>query len=334
MQFIHTADFHLKKSFNNINFDRNTRREDLWLTFERIVKDASNVDFLVIAGDIFEREYFTISDFKRLFSTLDSIDTDVIIAFGNHDYINDTEIFELLKIPPNVHIFTDKISYFEFNDVRFYGFSWNSDDDPEIELKFDLDSSFTNILVMHASFGSIDKYYSFNEEDVEDFSYVALGHIHKNMMLGKNSYYPGSPEGLSFAETGERTYNLVTIEDKNIFVEKVPCNTRLVVNTEVDVTDLEIFEIIEQIESFSPQDVIRISLVGRTNNPSFILSTLKERFKEILFVDEMETVLNLEEISTLNENNVLGKFLKKLEGEDELTKRAIEIGIELLGDMR
>lgn len=332
MKLIHTADLHLKKSFNNINFDKKTRQEDLWITFENIVRASNDVDFLLLCGDLFEREFFSLSDFKRFFQTLESTRAKVLICFGNHDYVMDKEIFKIVDIPENVYIFGNKLDFFEFGDTRFYGFSWDRDSDPEINLKIELDDNFTNILMMHGSYEDMDKYFSFSKESVEDYDFVFLGHIHKSSEPAKNVYYPGSPEGLSFSETGKRTYNLVNIVDKNIFVEKIKSNCRDIVNETIDVTDMELYGLIETISKFKKSDVIRIELVGKTDNPKYFFEILKDRFTNIVFSNQMKMKIHLEEIIIRNQDNFLGKYLERLNHDNPLERRAIEIGLELLGE--
>ncbi len=332
MKLIHTADLHLKKSFNNINFDKKTRQEDLWITFENIVRASNDVDFLLLCGDLFEREFFSLSDFKRFFQTLESTRAKVLICFGNHDYVMDKEIFEIVDIPENVYIFGNKLDFFEFGDTRFYGFSWDRDSDPKINLKINLDDNFTNILMMHGSYEDMDKYFSFSKESIADYDFVFLGHIHKSLEPAKNVYYPGSPEGLSFSETGKRTYNLVNIVDKNIFVEKIKSNRREIVNETIDVTGMELYGLIETISKFSNDDVVRIELVGKTDNPKYFFETLKERFTNIAFSNQMKMKIDLEEIIYRNQDNFLGKYLERLNLDNPLERRAIEIGLELLGE--
>ncbi|MFR7348987.1 metallophosphoesterase family protein [Peptoniphilus sp.] len=332
MKLIHTADLHLKKSFNNINFDKKTRQEDLWITFESIVRASNDVDFLLLCGDLFEREFFSLSDFKRFFQTLESTRAKVLICFGNHDYVMDKEIFEIVDIPENVYIFGNTLDFFEFGDTRFYGFSWDRDSDPKINLKINLDNNFTNILMMHGSYEDMDKYFSFSKESIEGYDFVFLGHIHKSSEPAKNVYYPGSPEGLSFSETGKRTYNLVNIVDKNIFVEKIKSNRREIVNETIDVTDMELYGLIETISKFSNDDVVRIELVGKTDNPKYFFETLKDRFTNIVFSNQMKMRIDLEEIIDRNQDNFLGKYLERLNHDNPLERRAIEIGLELLGE--
>ena len=65
MRFIHTGDLHLGLQFKDVNFSREKARErrlELWDTFERIMEKAigDKVDFLFIAGDLFEERYFTL----------------------------------------------------------------------------------------------------------------------------------------------------------------------------------------------------------------------------------------------------------------------------------
>ena len=62
---IHTGDLHLGSQFKTVSFNNNfgrQRRLELMDTFERIINRAKdkNVDFLLLAGDMCEGEYFNI----------------------------------------------------------------------------------------------------------------------------------------------------------------------------------------------------------------------------------------------------------------------------------
>src|SRR5690554_2672288 len=94
IRFLHTGDLHLGLEFRDINLNReiaNERRLELWDTFERIVRKSidDNVDFLFIAGDLFEEKYFTLRDMNRVVSTLSKAqNVHIIITAGNHDTLN------------------------------------------------------------------------------------------------------------------------------------------------------------------------------------------------------------------------------------------------------
>ncbi|MDU0894293.1 MAG: hypothetical protein E7A85_03355 [Anaerococcus sp.] len=77
MKFIHLADAHLadKSSFDN---DLGTIiRKKSWESFENIFKSNQDIDFALIAGDLFERLYFSSKDFDRLFKIFEEFGKDI-----------------------------------------------------------------------------------------------------------------------------------------------------------------------------------------------------------------------------------------------------------------
>ena len=72
--------------------------------------------------------------------------------------------------------------------------------------------------------------------------------------------------------------------------------------------------------------------MGKAENPKYFFETLNERFPSIVFENKMDMKVNLEEIIEGNQDNFLGKYLEKLSLDKPLERRAIEIGLELLGD--
>ena len=101
IKFIHTGDLHLGLQFENVSFSKeiaNRRRIELWTTFERIVNKAieDSVDFLFIAGDLFEEKYFTLGDIKRVKDILERAkDVNIIISTGNHDTLNKNALYHI-----------------------------------------------------------------------------------------------------------------------------------------------------------------------------------------------------------------------------------------------
>ncbi|HSH34821.1 metallophosphoesterase family protein, partial [Schnuerera sp.] len=112
VRFIHTGDLHLGLQFNNVSFDSkiaNERRMELWNTFNRIVDKGikDEVDFLFIAGDLFEEKYFTLGDIKRVKDILAKAErTNIIITAGNHDTLNKKSLYNMLDWPENITLFT------------------------------------------------------------------------------------------------------------------------------------------------------------------------------------------------------------------------------------
>lgn len=156
MKFIHLADAHLADSFNFDNKLSKTIREASWKSLTNILSANKDVDFALIAGDLFERSYFTAKDFKRLFEIFEDFSKDIYYVAGNHDYIDNYSKIFLRNSPLNFHVFgSDALEMFEKNDLRVYGISYDDRSfSKKIDLNIKLDSNYFNILLIH---GDLDR---------------------------------------------------------------------------------------------------------------------------------------------------------------------------------
>lgn len=152
--------------FNNISFHRNKaidRRSELWSTFTRIVEygKKENIDFLLIAGDLFENHYFTIGDISRVRDILKSAENmEIIISAGNHDFIGINSLYNRIEWPKNVSIFGNAMEKKEFKDKNtiIYGYSWDRPIIRENNLfenfRDHIDREKNNILILHGDMAS------------------------------------------------------------------------------------------------------------------------------------------------------------------------------------
>jgi len=110
LRCIHTADVHIGLEFNNASFGSEygkKRRKEIFNTFIRIIERTKeiNAHFLFISGDLYEDEYCSIGDIKTISDKLSELnETKVIIISGNHDYLHNKSLYDLVYWPPNVYI--------------------------------------------------------------------------------------------------------------------------------------------------------------------------------------------------------------------------------------
>jgi DNA repair exonuclease SbcCD nuclease subunit len=111
------------------------------------------VDFLFIAGDLFEQKYVKDETIKYIISLFNSIpDVKIFISPGNHDPLTKTSPYNTYSFPPNVIIFKDKLEKYSFEDVDIYGVGFSNYEVDSIDLKsIDISSDKTNILVTHGT---------------------------------------------------------------------------------------------------------------------------------------------------------------------------------------
>lgn len=356
IKFIHTGDLHLGFKFLNPSFKgeiARERRRELWSTFERIVEYAvdKGVDFLFIAGDLFEEAYFTIGDIKRVRDTFEkALDVNILIAAGNHDYISRRSLYDRVEWTENVKIFnTDGIGKIEFKDLNtnVYGYSWDTKEIREnnlfSNLKENINKDKNNILLLHGDIYGDSNYLPLTLEELKDLNmdYIALGHIHKPDIIGDNIAYCGSPEPLDFGELGERGIIEGEIIDKKLSIKFKSFSKREFLEKSIEINStmgyLDILGKIKDIDiGTKEKDFYRIQLNGFVEK-HIRLADIEADIKSSFYHIEIEnnTVLDydLEQLAIEYKDNIIGKFVEamKEKGMDKpIVKDALYIGLEAL----
>lgn len=354
IKFIHTADIHLGLQFNNVSFHKEkavARRRELWSTFERIVKKSKedNVDFLFIAGDLYEERYFTLGDMKKvrdIFATCP--DVNVIIAAGNHDYIGNNSLYNKLEWTPNVTIFNsdglDSKVFTELNTV-VYGYSWDRVELRENQLldNIQIKEDMKKILIIHGDIGSNSNYLPLDLKALRDLNmdYIALGHIHKPNLFNHKIAYCGSPEPLDFGELGDRGIIVGEITKEQTKIEFLPFSKRRFYRIDLNITgDMGYFHIVDKIKEIKignlDLDFYRVYLQGYIQNDidlTNIIVDLQDKFYHLEIVNNTELDFDLEKIEKENIDNIIGQFITTMKNkglEDKTNKDALHCGLAAL----
>ncbi len=355
IKFIHTGDLHLGLQFKSVSFDKNKaldRRRELWSTFQKIVDYSINekADFLFIVGDLFESEYFTIGDIKRVRDILSSAeDVNILIAAGNHDYRGNKSLYDRVEWSKNVTIFnTNCIENKVFPELNtsIYGYSWDRVEIKENKLFDDfpiIDKSMNNILLIHGDVSRESNYLpmSINSLVNLNMDYIALGHIHKPNILTDNIAYCGCPEPLDFGETGERGIIVGTIKDKTTRINLVPFSKRCFHNISIEINEnFNYQEIINKIKNLNVgsrlNDLYRIRLKGYVQkdiNLENIHKDLEDVFYYLEIVNETIPDYDLTLLKESNKSNIIGLFIESMMNEDlneQINKDALYYGLEVL----
>ncbi len=215
MKFIHCADIHLGKVQNNLD----QRFIDFGNVFQNVVKEAleRKVDFLLIAGDLFDKRSINARTLKQVVEILEPLKNagiPVITTEGNPDkaFLRDKESWMsflahqgyIILLKPTfengkmiVEAF-DKDScngcYIDLSDnIRIYGLGYlgRSAKAKLEELADVLQEDKINILLLHAMVGRMggDMIGSISKNDVaclkEKVTYLALGHGHNCYVVEK-----------------------------------------------------------------------------------------------------------------------------------------------------
>lgn len=231
-QFIHTADLHLDSPLKGLSARPDAPSELLRGATRRALGNLvelailEKVDFVVISGDIYDRDwkdYGTGLFFHSRMVVLQQAGIPVYMISGNHDAAS--VISRRLTLPGNVHLFSSRAAAtMEVNDlpVAIHGMSFpNRAVEENLVPKYPaaLPGRF-NLGMLHTSLaGSADHdtYAPCTEQDLvsKGYDYWALGHVHLPGVLREDPWivFPGNIQGRHAGECGERGCRLVSVGD-------------------------------------------------------------------------------------------------------------------------
>ncbi len=368
MKFIHTADVHLDRCFSGsgmpVGFG-NRRRQSLRDVFQGIVRRAGEwpADALIIAGDLYDSDRVSRDTVAFLMAEFKSIPhVPVFIAPGNHDPMMPDSPYALESWPANVTIFGKP----EWESVplasglaTIHGFGFDGlqiSRNPFGQLLIDADQKDgIHLAVGHGSelgHQPPDKaeYAPFRAEDaaVPGLNYLALGHFHSITEVtgdfAATVYYSGSPEGLSFRETGPRYYLEVEIENGKTDVTPVRSSQMVYADETIECDTFESSQqVIEAIRAIARdlegRAIARITLTGTCdpaiqNEIGLIYDSASIDFEYLRLTDGTAPSEDYEELA--REDTSLGNFTHALNMEiadaddptgRQMLERARELGV-------
>ncbi len=295
IRFIHTADLHLDSPFGKLSrFDEELAkrlRNASFLAFSRIVETAlsEQVDFVLIAGDIFDSEQRSLAaqlGFRKELQRLSLAGIPVYFNCGNHDPLSSW--MKHLALPAGVHRFgsagVESLVYEKSGEpmAEIAGISFEDKVVKEnLALRFPpaREEIPFSIALLHGSFASSGEhapYAPFQLRDVQDkgYDYWALGHIHKpGIMHDANPtiVYPGIPQGRDFGESGPRGFYLVELKKgEKTEIEFRPAASFLFLEKELELKEpgQETEEICAALREAVPENaagvIFRLLLRGQT----------------------------------------------------------------------
>jgi DNA repair exonuclease len=228
IKILHCADLHLDSPFSLDDPKKSeVRRAELRGAFTSMMLYAKTegVDIMLMAGDLFDREYASRETAALLAHEFASNPgCRFVIAPGNHDPYTPESVYSRYTFPDNVYIFdSDKLSYFAFDDlgtdVYGYAFTAPSMKSNPFAGKHPRNPARLNLLCGHGELGAVSSQYcSIPLSDVREsgFDYIALGHIHNTQGIERsgNTYYgySGCLEGRDFGETGHKGAVIATLD--------------------------------------------------------------------------------------------------------------------------
>lgn len=236
IRFIHAADLHLDSPFKGLKalpeFIWQSIYHSTFQSLKNIVNLAieQNVDFVCLAGDIYDAEDRSVKAqayLRKEMNRLYEAAIPVFLIHGNHDFLDDNGL--QLDMPENVYIFgpeieTKKITTKHQENVAVTGFSYAERWVRERKIKeypIRSEEADYHIGLLHGfqeGNGSGHHQYapfSLSELKSRQYDYWALGHIHKKQILSQSPFiiYPGNTQGRNRNENGAKGCYLVELSD-------------------------------------------------------------------------------------------------------------------------
>ena len=233
MRFIHAADIHLDSPLRGLEAYPGAPAERLRIAtrqaFDRVVDLCleERVDFLIIAGDLFDTD---VKDFHAALAAaaqlrrLDQAHIPVYLILGNHD--SREEMTRHVPWPANVTLFDHKRPQTVRHPtlpVALHGMSYPKRDVTE-NLVPDYPAPVAgcfNIGLLHTNAGGNSQHAAYAPCAVEElvakgYDYWALGHVHDFAILHERPHvvYSGNTQGRHARETGPKGCLLVTVDER------------------------------------------------------------------------------------------------------------------------
>ena len=341
MRIAVTADAHLRTEASHPE-----RYNALENVFEQTV--AAGIEHLVIAGDLFDKDFQNYSEFEALCRQYSALQLHIIP--GNHD----PNISGRSITGDNVHIYTaPTVVDFDSVPFLFIPYEEGAKMGEKIAQMADDVTERQWVLVGHGDFyGGVKEpnplepgtYMPLSRNDLRKFTprTVFLGHIHKPHNPSGRVTYAGSPCGLDISETGRRTFIVYdtadgSIENRVIKTDVLYFNESFLILPRDNEVPLLERETASRIETWDidpadhPKVQLRVEASGFARDKSAVRHALESGFDGFkYFKDEGPAVDNLsvssdDQLEAISERTM--KLIEQLDwpfGGDEPTKEQVE----------
>lgn len=288
---------------------------------------SENADFMIISGDIFDKETITPGTRFRFVELLKRVDVPCFIARGNHD--SKTSWEDSIPLPDNAYEFGGEPERFVIDlksggKVEMAGISFmfrNTSED--LAIKLEGSKGVFTVGCVHCDIDSQDDsgYAPSKLSDIvsKDIDYWALGHIHKRMVMHERPYvvYPGNPQGRNIKESGEKGAYVVTVTSNTVTeLRFVPTQTIIWEKIEADITECDFHMFVERVSSsIKKNSIIRLMINGRgtldrmlRTAPDDIIKAIQDRSGCI--VERIELNSKPEKLPITGGNDLVSKVVE------------------------
>lgn len=226
---IHLADAHIGAAYDNLpEAVAEECRQAQMRCLENVISRAvnSNIDAILIAGDLFDMPTPPLSLADQVFTILSQAACPVLIAPGNHDYLHPGSPYVTQHLPDNIHVFQDsRLEAYTLADGSLVWGAAFTDMSAMIPLDVVPDPRQCNILLVHADLLANTAYNPLTREQLQSsgFTYAAVGHNHAYTGIrhaGYTSYAsPGCLMGRGLHEPDKRGYLCGTVTVSSVHMD-------------------------------------------------------------------------------------------------------------------
>ena len=368
---LHISDIHLERSFASMGCHgelARRRRDGLRIALRRAGDAAveAHCDAITIGGDLYEHDRATPDTgafLAGLFAGWRPMP--VFIAPGNHDPVMRGSLYGSVQWPENVHIFdTPRLTPVRIQKgLTLWGLghdqlSWDGN---PLDLVEPITESDVHVALFHGSDltrvpEGKTPHAPFHPTQIktDGFCVALCGHYHGRRHDTRHSLvYPGTPEPLSFDETGGRGPVVVDIDESGkAAVTPLDINLWNVCNAECDLssarTSNDIVDLVLEAASAAlitdpTHTLLRLALNGSLPATTPVdTSTIQGHLRDIAGIEGVQLIdktrFDLDAGAIVTEKSVRGEFLRAMqaritdETDDDaaLTEEAMRYGLEAL----
>lgn len=274
IKFLHTGDIHIGASFSSFNSDLHDRLREIQINAViNMVKVANmqKVDYVLLAGDLFDNHVVDLQTRENFFSILSSFDGKVFISAGNHDYYFKNSFWDKHKFPENIIFFNENtVTKYEMDDVCIFGASFSNIYDKIDISNIEFDANKLNIAVLHADIMTKSQYNTYTKADIAQtgFDYMAFGHNHvfSEILKAENTYYSSSGciSSAGFDETGVKGFVIGEISKESKSFSFYESGGLYVLKESLDISQITSFDMLcDEITKKSKENIfLDLTLTG------------------------------------------------------------------------
>jgi DNA repair exonuclease SbcCD nuclease subunit len=343
LRLLHLADLHLGAKCAFMGERASERTKDFERAFERAMQFArepsNGIALIVVAGDLFDShrpESRLVELVRNEFTEARGAGIRVVVVPGTHDAVSYRNSVYRTEGLGDVLVITNESPSPVSLDigglpVHIYGAVRDLDcTEVPLDRMSRTEAGGIHIGIVHAAiqptsgpdFADAELSATLSVLSATNLDYIALGHYHNFSQQredGVTIVYPGTLEGRTFRETGERYLVTVTFTKEGPIVQRTPFNARTVrtETLDLDTAPVEDFDALcSTIEAMADEDaIVELTIQGDAEfsvDAGSIEDMLLERFFYLKVVDKTRLYSARWVEQFRNERTVRGVFVRKM----------------------